>query len=226
VQQRYAIDYRVLRWDALQSVWTRFVAGDTSTNDSYVAWGQDVVVAKSGRVIACWRNALDNLAPGDTSVFQAGNMPGGGNMFYVQHDDGTVALYAHLQAGTVSALCPNDCTTYTSNEASPDYYWQPGSTTCSHWLHESVNAPVVKGALLGQIGNSGSSSAPHLHFHLMQANADHPSTWPGLPVYFTEVATDQEVPPAQPTEVPLLGQAGPAPWISDEYSLLWKLLGP
>ncbi|OZM72051.1 metalloendopeptidase [Amycolatopsis antarctica] len=47
---------------------------------------------------------------------------------------------------------------------------------------------VEAGQVLGECGNSGNSSEPHLHFHLM----DSPHTWlsAGLPFVFTDVSID------------------------------------
>jgi len=53
------------------------------------------------------------------------------NFVRVLHDDGTMALYAHLQQGSIVVM--------------------PGQ-------------PVGVGTVLGRVGNSGDSTAPHLHF--------------------------------------------------------------
>ncbi|HKQ77304.1 MAG TPA: M23 family metallopeptidase [Blastocatellia bacterium] len=65
---------------------------------------------------------------------------GGGNSFVIQHGPDEKALYAHMRAGTINAKL---C--------------QPGQT-------------VKAGELLGRAGNSGSSSAPHLHIHVVRMN--------------------------------------------------------
>jgi murein DD-endopeptidase MepM/ murein hydrolase activator NlpD len=56
---------------------------------------------------------------------------------------------------------------------------QPGS------LYVKVGDPVRKGQLLGLLGNSGNSDAPHLHFHLMDASA--PMVAEGLPYVFPDL---------------------------------------
>ena len=103
------------------------------------------------------RHALDFAAPMGTPVFAArdglvmqiendhpdsplGQKPPQGarpNFVRVLHTDGSMALYAHLQQGSVSV--------------------QLGQT-------------VGKGDRLGSVGNSGQSTAPHLHF-VVQLNA-------------------------------------------------------
>lgn len=97
------------------------------------------------------RHALDFAAPLGTAVFAArdglvmqlendhadvppGQRPPQGarpNFVRVLHTDGSMALYAHLQQGSVVV--------------------QPGQQ-------------VGKGERLGRVGNSGQSTAPHLHF--------------------------------------------------------------
>jgi murein DD-endopeptidase MepM/ murein hydrolase activator NlpD len=47
-----------------------------------------------------------------------------------------------------------------------------------------VGAQVERGQVLGVIGNSGNSSAPHLHFHLM--DRPHPNSSNGVPFHFRE----------------------------------------
>ena len=60
------------------------------------------------------------------------------NAVYVQHDDGSIAWYGHMKAGTVTG--------------------------------KPVGSRVVAGEFLGNVGSSGSSSAPHLHFEVYDAN--------------------------------------------------------
>jgi murein DD-endopeptidase MepM/ murein hydrolase activator NlpD len=60
------------------------------------------------------------------------------NAVYVQHDDGSIAWYGHMKAGTVTS--------------------------------KPIGARVVAGEFLGNVGSSGSSTGPHLHFEVYDAN--------------------------------------------------------
>jgi murein DD-endopeptidase MepM/ murein hydrolase activator NlpD len=75
-------------------------------------------------------------------------------------------------------------------------HMRPGS------VQVSVGQQVTAGQLLGEVGNTGSSSGSHLHFHLMESYIPAPSGPPGLaqpgggspghgmglPIYFYEIA--------------------------------------
>nr|WP_275940828.1 M23 family metallopeptidase [Nocardioides zeae] len=75
-----------------------------------------------------------------------------GNHVLVQHDDGTVAAYAHLRQGSATVR---------------------------------VGERVAIGTELGRVGNTGNTSMPHLHVHLMDrahvdAAAGLPLAWPAV----------------------------------------------
>jgi hypothetical protein len=76
---------------------------------------------------------------------------GNGNFFTIRTTDGSeTVLYAHMQAGSLN----------------PDLL--------------SAGAPVEAGDFLGLAGNSGMSTAPHMHIHANRANAD-PTSWIDAP---------------------------------------------
>jgi len=62
------------------------------------------------------------------------------NAVYVQHDDGSIAMYGHMKAGSLTS--------------------------------KSVGDTVVAGEFLGNVGSSGSSTGPHLHFEVYDAAAN------------------------------------------------------
>lgn len=84
-------------------------------------------------------------------------------MLFIDLPDGTRVLYAHMIPASIpSSLCPNDDTFF------------PSAMTIAEgdafvMLPASKQVSVSKGQLLGAVGNSGSSSAPHLHIHAEKA---------------------------------------------------------
>ena len=119
-------------------------------------------------VLYCYCSAAENPSPG--MQLNAPDVPGGGNRFWIQHPGGEVALYAHMMAGSVSTdLCPTD------------------------GVQSSPQPAVTKGQMLGRAGNSGSSSAPHLHFHL-QATWQLGDKGEGMPILFTGLEVSKRLP--------------------------------
>jgi hypothetical protein len=147
--------------------WTGLRTDDADKKilSNWVVYGKPFYAMAPGTVVACWRNAPENV-PGKDSRhpdYTAGNIPGGGNHLWVLQDDGAYALYAHAMPGTIpTALCPHN-----------DKLLSDKSITNGHpkmrvdALVEN-GARVVTGQRLGQIGNSGSSGGPHLHVHMVK----------------------------------------------------------
>ncbi|MGH1347858.1 MAG: hypothetical protein ACRBN8_40260 [Nannocystales bacterium] len=65
-------------------------------NEREAEWGMPVRAMADGVVIGCWKNADENVRTGDKSTFFEQDMPGGGNIVYVLHEDNTIGLYAHM----------------------------------------------------------------------------------------------------------------------------------
>jgi len=105
--------------------------------DFTVAPGAPVLAARDGVVMQVESAANARLDPRDAAVVvDASDDRVRGNFIRILHDDGTMALYAHLQQGGVVVV--------------------PG-------------ARVLRGTIIGFSGNTGLSTAPHLHF-VVQAN--------------------------------------------------------
>jgi len=158
--------------------WSHFKDGANGTkNTDFVIYERPIYAMAAGKIIGCWSNAPENDRPilsTDTELGQewlhpklkSKELPGGGNMLWIQHADGSKALYAHMIPGTITSnLCPN-------TEA---YFPKPlKELPGGQWEHEDmyVDVPaakqvnIAKGQFLGNAGNSGSSSAPHLHIHI------------------------------------------------------------
>ena len=152
--------------------WSYYLAGTGTANSDYVVYKKPVYAIAAGKVVGCWRNAPENSAPpalhpkfvtGTKNVggkdVNIGLIPGGGNMLFIDLPDGTRMLYAHMIPGSIpSSLCPNHDTFFPSAMTIPE-----GDAFLM--LPTSKQVPVSKGQFLGKVGNSGSSSAPHLHIH-------------------------------------------------------------
>jgi hypothetical protein len=156
--------------------WSDYLKGTGSVNSDFVVYRKPVYAIAAGTIVGCWRNAPENPAPdalhekfvtGTKKVngkdVNVGLIPGGGNMLFVDLPDGTRMLYAHMIPDTIpSSLCPNNDTFFPTAMTIPE-----GDTFVM--LPASKQVPVSKGQLLGKVGNSGSSSAPHLHIHAEKA---------------------------------------------------------
>ena len=156
--------------------WSDLVTGSGKSNTDFVIYGKPVHAVADGTVVGCWRNAPENPNPpakhdqfetGTRMVngkpVPVGRIPGGGNMLFVDHADGRRALYAHMIPGSVPAdLCPNNDTLFPKALTIPE-----GDAFLM--LPASAQVPIRRGQLIGKVGNSGSSSAPHLHIHAEQS---------------------------------------------------------
>jgi len=154
--------------------------GTPLENKHRVIYGMPFYAMADGEVIGCWRNAPDNPGPNQTHPDRAaGRIIGGGNHLWIRHDDGKVALYAHAIPGTIPAsICPNNDTLFPEPPATcsgalrgnPDVHpcaFVPAGVPPTTPTGPNTSRPrVVKGQFLGNVGNSGQSSQPHLHFHL------------------------------------------------------------
>src|SRR5690606_23290886 len=117
---------------------------DRSKNENFRIWGKPVRAMADGTVLHFENNIPNNWKPDGSEagmdkqkaeLWGSFDYGGGGNHFYIRHGN-VVALYAHMQKGSLtSSLMKNGAT-------------------------------VKKGAVLGKAGNSGNSTAPHLHIHI------------------------------------------------------------
>lgn len=126
---------------------------DGTKNEHFRVWGKNVYAMADGYVLEALNECPGNPAPIPGGLSEEDyeakmteqkdkywgayeNQGGGaGNHLFIRHGN-LVALYAHMQPGTIS----NQLLT--------------------------KGAPVKKGELLGQAGNSGNSTAPHLHIQV------------------------------------------------------------
>lgn len=93
--QRYAIDF-------VRAQGTESFAGDPSDNESYFIFGDDVLAAAEGRIVAVRNTIPENDPTQPLPEFDVDGLPGN----YVVQDlgGGRFALYAHLQTGSVRVM--------------------------------------------------------------------------------------------------------------------------
>jgi hypothetical protein len=136
---------------------------------NWVVYGRPFYAIAPGTVVGCWRNAPENPVGGKHPELVNGRIPNGGNGMWVLQDDGNYVLYAHARPGSVpSALCPHNGTLLSSGDR------DGGSPSLLLETKVTSGARVTTGQKLGEIGNSGDSSAPHLHVHITRAGLAQP----------------------------------------------------
>lgn len=175
--QKYGYDLGVKRYISSSKTWSSIkVSSDAHWNNpknsNYLIWGKPIYAMEAGEVIRCWRNAPQNprpKLPSESSksidfedrewLHQAWRdklMPGGGNSIVIEHADGTRALYAHFQTGSIPAsICPNNNALYSKADNKSESE-----------VPVDKRAKIKRGQFLGRAGNSGNSTNPHLHIHL------------------------------------------------------------
>lgn len=199
--QKFGYDISMVRltddrkWSSLKSGATE--DPDAPKNANRVIYGKPFYAMRDGVIVACWRNAPENPRPylsGDDETTQpwlhamrrSGRIGGGGNSIFILHDDGTLALYAHAQPGSIpSSLCPND------GILLPIVNGTPPENEFGIDMRVDVPAAqrkrVKAGQMLGRVGNSGESKGPHLHIHVQKKGpgfASNNDDWVGVPTSF------------------------------------------
>jgi len=167
--QTGAKDLRILRWVA-DNNWQNLKEGktDQSVNSNYLVYGRPVYAMASGTVIGCWRNAPENSGHNQRpEVLGSKKILLQGNHLWIKQTDGNIALYAHAPTGDIpESLCPNNAVFLTGTALGGPIWTQPEATVTN-------GATVTAGQLLYHVGNSGNSSEPHLHVHIVNTS----NTW-------------------------------------------------
>lgn len=116
-----------------------FVTGDATSNDNYVGYGQEVRAVADGTITS----VLDELEPNDPGHLPAAD-PERAKTLTVENVDGN-HIIQDLGDGVWAGYA----------------HLQKGS------LRVKPGDTVKAGQVIGLLGNTGNSSAPHLHFQLM-----------------------------------------------------------
>jgi hypothetical protein len=176
IDEFYAYDVGVVRYDSNSSAWTNLHPNTSGQNNTdYLCWGKPIYAMADGVVLGFADGNTDNV-PGDKS-----NPP---NFFTIQHGN-EVGRYYHLQKGSLNASL------------------------------KQVGATVKAGQFLGRTGNSGNSSAPHLHVDITANGA-------ARPVLFHDIFLVERASLSDPTD-PFAGDWTPVqrqglPW---EKVIIW-----
>jgi hypothetical protein len=123
-------------------------------NSSFEGWGREIIAPANGIVVYSRNDIPDNSYPDRMTLKELFSYPD--------------SIYA------VGGNCV--VIDHGNNEFSLIAHMQFGS------VKVKIGDSVKQGELLGLLGNSGNSSGPHLHYHLMSGKK--PFQCDGLPVYF------------------------------------------
>jgi hypothetical protein len=168
--QELGHDLGAIRFDEESRRFTEFRVGTDGAKDpnkaknaDYLIYEMEVYAIADGEVIICWRNAPENSDPRTPHPARNENPPrifGGGNFLFVRHPNGEVALYAHFKPGTIpAAICPNN-----------DEFHADGRNDWNAAVSGTLPR-VRRGDFLGNVGNAGNASGPHLHVSLHASTA-------------------------------------------------------
>lgn len=152
--------------------WRETRTSSRARNTDYMIYGQRVYAMTSGKVVKCWRNAPENENPPAKHPMRvAKRIPGSGNFVVIEEDDGDRVWYAHAQPGSIpEQLCPIN---YTLLDQPNNEDWLAAQENQAD-VPAAQQVRVNAGDFLFLAGNSGESTAPHLHIHKQRGNAAAP----------------------------------------------------
>ena len=146
--QRYALDMGVTAWNG--SGWSESIDGTWDQNSDFRVWNKKLYAMGDGVVVGCYRGEPDE-SPKDFDLVTFNF--GFGNSLFIQYGDDLVSI-GHMKQGSIpEALCPIP-------EMPGPGLWPDANPQMG------LNIPVETGQILGRIGNTGRSTAPHIHFQV------------------------------------------------------------
>lgn len=163
-QSEQGVSLQAVRFN--QDTWQSNRGKDS--NEAFI-FGQPVHAMREGKVVSCWRKAPDNDTIGEYDE-ELGletpeadtRIPRYGNHLLIEHQDGSRALYAHMQQESIpQRLCPQS-ERYLMAVADPEHADVERQTR----VMTSQQATVKVGEKLGRVGNSGMSKFPQLFLRL------------------------------------------------------------
>jgi murein DD-endopeptidase MepM/ murein hydrolase activator NlpD len=167
--QRYALDMGVVAWDG--AAWSESFDGTYDENTDYRVWDKPLYAMGDGMIVACYRGEPDESPKGFDEIDF--HFPFGNSLF-IQYGDDLVSI-GHMQKDTVpEALCP------TPPSPGPGLWPDDDNQT-------GLSIPVVAGQFLGRVGNTGRSTAPHIHFQVEGVPPSGPNTISGAPMQFVNI---------------------------------------
>ena len=167
-EQTWGYDIGAVRLASEPDADGNYVWRDTRTpsrarNEDFLIYGQRVHAMTAGKVVKCWRNAPENERPGALHPMRvAKRIAGSGNFIVIEEDDGDRIWYAHAQTGSIpEQLCP---IAYTLFDQPNNEDWLAAQENQAD-VPANLQVRVNPGDFLFLAGNSGESTAPHLHIH-------------------------------------------------------------
>ena len=148
---------------------TRSYSGSGTAFEDYHAYGADILAAADGRVVA----AKADVAEDPTTLRQPGE---------------TVEAYGERVGAYQMQLVASDINSIAGNYIAIDHgngefsfyaHLKPGSITVK------IGDVVKSGQAMGQLGSSGNSTEPHLHFQV--CDRPEPLACAGIPVKFANI---------------------------------------